>query len=277
MSVRNIFADESHDIYTVRTHADGPDGELPLTAEMLINRPSGDLFGMTMNAGMGWSPDELDRDGILLLSTLGGLRGADGKPVALALHQGHYELDIQIKAAAEVIKANHALPYAVYVSDPCDGRTQGTTGMFDSLPYRNDASMVMRRLIRSLPDAKAVIGVASCDKGLPATMMALAAQHNIATVLVPGGATLPAKDGEDNGKVQTIGARFANGELSLQDARRAGCKACASSGGAVNFWALPGHLRWWPKDWGWQSHIQPLPLPVSLCGGRSPELPRELR
>ena len=71
MSVRNIFADESHDIYTVRTHADGPDGELPLTAEMLINRPSGDLFGMTMNAGMGWSPDELDRDGILLLSTLG--------------------------------------------------------------------------------------------------------------------------------------------------------------------------------------------------------------
>ena len=27
MSVRNIFADESHDIYTVRTHADGPDGE----------------------------------------------------------------------------------------------------------------------------------------------------------------------------------------------------------------------------------------------------------
>ena len=151
MSVRSIFADESHDIYTVRTHADGPDGELPLTPEMLINRPSGDLFGMTMNAGMGWSPDELDRDGILLLSTLGGLRGEDGKPIALALHQGHYELDIQMKAAAEVIKANRALPYAVYVSDPCDGRTQGTTGMFDSLPYRNDASMVMRRLIRSLP------------------------------------------------------------------------------------------------------------------------------
>ena len=167
MSVRNIFADESHDIfYTVRTHADGPDGELPLTAEMLINRPSGDLFGMTMNAGMGWSPDELNRDGILLLSTLGGLRGADGKPVALALHQGHYELDIQMKAAAEVIKANHALPYAVYVSDPCDGRTQGTTGMFDSQPYRNDASMVMRRPFASARREQ-LAGVASCDKGLP--------------------------------------------------------------------------------------------------------------
>lgn len=277
MSVRNIFADESHDIYTVRTHADGPDGELPLTAEMLINRPSGDLFGMTMNAGMGWSPDELDRDGILLLSTLGGLRGADGKPVALALHQGHYELDIQMKAAAEVIKANHALPYAVYVSDPCDGRTQGTTGMFDSLPYRNDASMVMRRLIRSLPDAKAVIGVASCDKGLPATMMALAAQHNIATVLVPGGATLPAKDGEDNGKVQTIGARFANGELSLQDARRAGCKACASSGGGCQFLGTAGTSQVVAEGLGLAIPHSAPPLPVSLCGGRSPELPRELR
>lgn len=240
MSVRDIFDNENQDIYCVRTHAAGPQGELPLTSDMLINRPSGDIFGMTMNAGMGWAPDELDHDGILLLSTQGGLRGAEGKPVALALHQGHYELDIQMKAAAEVIKANNALPYAVYVSDPCDGRTQGTSGMFDSLPYRNDASMVMRRLIRSLPGAKAVIGVASCDKGLPATMMALASQHDKATVLVPGGSTLPARHGEDNGKVQTIGARFANGELSLQAARRAGCQACASSGGGCQFLGTAG-------------------------------------
>ncbi|PJR62447.1 YjhG/YagF family D-xylonate dehydratase [Raoultella sp. T31] len=240
MSIDDIFAGDNPDIYRVRTHAPGPQGELPLTGDMLINRPSGDIFGMTMNAGMGWSPDELNQDGILLLSTLGGLRGQDGKPVALALHQGHYELDIQMKAAAEVIKNHHALPYAVYVSDPCDGRTQGTTGMFDSLPYRNDASMVMRRLIRSLPGAKAVIGVATCDKGLPATMMALASQHDKATVLIPGGATLPALHGEDNGKVQTIGARFANGELSLQDARRAGCQACASSGGGCQFLGTAG-------------------------------------
>ncbi|MGS3451907.1 YjhG/YagF family D-xylonate dehydratase [Klebsiella electrica] len=240
MSIDDIFAGDTPDIYRVRTHAPGPQGELPLTGDMLINRPSGDIFGMTMNAGMGWSPDELNQDGILLLSTLGGLRGQDGKPVALALHQGHYELDIQMKAAAEVIKNHHALPYAVYVSDPCDGRTQGTTGMFDSLPYRNDASMVMRRLIRSLPGAKAVIGVATCDKGLPATMMALASQHDKATVLIPGGATLPALHGEDNGKVQTIGARFANGELSLQDARRAGCQACASSGGGCQFLGTAG-------------------------------------
>ena len=46
--------------------------------------------------------------------------------------------------------------------------------MFDSLPYRNDAAIVMRRLIRSLPTASGVLGIATCDKGLPATMLALA-------------------------------------------------------------------------------------------------------
>lgn len=236
----DFYDEENQDIYHIRTHAAGPRGELPLTPAMLINRPSGDLFGMTMNAGIGWNPDELDRDEVLLVSTLGGIRGADGKPIALALHQGHYELDVQLRAAAEEIHAGKALPYAVYVSDPCDGRTQGTLGMFDSLPYRNDASMVMRRLIRSLPNTKAVIGVATCDKGLPATRMALASQHDRAVVLVPGGSTLPAVGGEDNGRVQTIGARFANGELSLHDARRFGCSACASAGGGCQFLGTAG-------------------------------------
>lgn len=63
--------------------------------------------------------------------------------------------------------------------------------MFDSLPYRNDAAIVFRRLIRSLPTRRAVIGVATCDKGLPATMIALASMHDLPTILVPGGATLP--------------------------------------------------------------------------------------
>ena len=46
--------------------------------------------------------------------------------------------------------------------------------MFDSLPFRNDAAIVLRRLIRSLPTSNGVLGIATCDKGLPAMMMALA-------------------------------------------------------------------------------------------------------
>jgi len=34
----------------------GPAGKLPFTPEMLREAPSGDLFGLTQNVGMGWSP-----------------------------------------------------------------------------------------------------------------------------------------------------------------------------------------------------------------------------
>src|SRR6202043_3442967 len=133
------------------------------------------------------------------------------------------------------LKSAGAIPFAAYCTDPCDGRTQGTTGMFDSLAYRNDASTVFRRLIRSLPTRKGVLGVATCDKGLPAMMMALAGMNNLPCVLVPGGVTLPASDGEDAGKVQSIGARFAHGELTLERAAELGCRACGSPGGGCQF------------------------------------------
>src|ERR1044072_5390691 len=94
------------------------------------------------------------------------------------------------------------VPFAGFCSDPCDGRTQGTLGMMDSLPYRNDSAEVFRRLILSLPTPHGVIGVATCDKGLPAMMMALAAMHDLPCVLVRGGVTLPAEEGGDAGRVQ---------------------------------------------------------------------------
>ena len=122
------------------------------------------------------------------------------RPMALGFHTGHWEVGLLVAEAARELKALGAVPFSGAVTDPCDGRTQGTTGMFDSLPYRNDAAIVFRRLIRSLPTRKGVIGIATCDKGLPAMMMALAANHDLPTVLVPGGVTLLPEQGEDAGK-----------------------------------------------------------------------------
>lgn len=222
-------------IYEIRTKAAGPAGSLPLTEEMLLNRPSGDIFGLTQNAGMGWDPGEVARKQVLLLSTQGGLRAPDGRPIALGYHTGHWEISALVEAAAKQLRALGLLPFAAFCSDPCDGRTQGTTGMFDSLPYRNDAAMLFRRLIRSLPQRVGVIGVATCDKGLPAMMMALAAMSDLPSVLVPGGVTLPPEQGEDAGAIQTLGARFAHGLISLQDAADLGCRACATPGGGCQF------------------------------------------
>ena len=140
-----------------------------------------------------------------------------------------------VREAAETLRAAGATPFAAYCSDPCDGRTQGTTGMFDSLPYRNDAATVMRRLIRSLPTANGVMGVATCDKGLPATMLALAGSRGLPGVIVPGGVTLPAAGAEDAGQVQSIGARFSRDLVTLDYAAEMGCRACGSSGGGCQF------------------------------------------
>ena len=184
---------------------------------------------------MGWSPDQLSGPEILLLSTHGGLRAEDGTPIALGFHTGHWEVGLLVAEAARELKALGAVPFSGAVTDPCDGRTQGTTGMFDSLPYRNDAAIVFRRLIRSLPTGKGVVGIATCDKGLPAMMMALAASHELPTVLVPGGVSLLPESGEDAGQVQTIGARFAHQQITLDYAAEVGCRACASPGGGCQF------------------------------------------
>ena len=217
------------------TSAAGPQGALPLTEQQLLDAPSGDLFAWSQNVGMGWDPAELNRPQVLILSTQGGIRAADGAPIALGYHTGHWEVGLLMQAAAQELRERGAMPFAGYVTDPCDGRTQGTEGMLDSLPYRNDAALVFRRLIRSLPTRHGVLGVATCDKGLPAMLMALAGTPGLPTILVPGGVTLPPTEGEDAGKVQTIGVRFAQGEISLREAAELGCRACASPGGGCQF------------------------------------------
>jgi xylonate dehydratase len=222
-------------IYNVRTTAAGPGGSLPLTEEMLRNWSSGDLFGLSQDAGMGWNPAHVARDEYLILSTAGGVRADDGTPVALGYHTGHWEVGLLVQAAARELKTLGKVPFAAACTDPCDGRSQGTPGMMDSLPFRNDAAIVLRRLIRSLPRRKGVLGIATCDKGLPAMMMALAGARDLPAVLVPGGVTLPATSGEDAGKVQTIGVRFAHGTITLQEAAEMGCRACASPGGGCQF------------------------------------------
>ncbi len=233
--MNNIYDSGDASLFDVRTHLPGPKGALPITVEMLLQRPSGDLFGWTQNAGMGWDPSKLAGGDFLLLSTHGGIRAADGNPIALGYHTGHWEVGLLMQAAAEELKQAGRVPFAAYCTDPCDGRSQGTTGMFDSLPYRNDAAIIFRRLIRSLPTRRGVVGIATCDKGLPSMMMALAGTPDMPCVLVPGGVTLVAEDGEDAGKVQTIGARFSHGVITLQEAAEMGCRACGSPGGGCQF------------------------------------------
>jgi len=235
ITFENITDSGDASLFDIRTKVPGPQGTLPITAEMLLEKPSGDLFGWSQNAGMGWNPLKMGGKEILILSTHGGIRNPDGTPVALGYHTGHWEVGLLMQAAAQELSSLGAVPFAAYCTDPCDGRTQGTTGMFDSLPYRNDAASVFRRLIRSLPTRSGVIGVATCDKGLPAMMIALAGIPDLPSILIPGGVTLLAEEGEDAGRVQSVGARFAHDRITLEAAAENLCRACASPGGGCQF------------------------------------------
>ncbi len=235
LPLSKLLDSQDPEIYKLQTHASGPGGSLPLQADQLRGMASGDFFGMTQNAGMGWDPKQLLGKHFLILSTQGGLRAPDGSPIALGYHTGHWEIGMLVEEASKSFSEEGAIPFAAYCSDPCDGRTNGTVGMLDSLPYRNDAATVFRRQIRSLPTRRGVIGIATCDKGLPAMLMALAGTPTLPTIMVPGGVTLLAEEGEDAGKVQTLPTRFARQEVDLEYAAEMGCKACGTPGGGCQF------------------------------------------
>jgi hypothetical protein len=95
-----------------RLAGEGPAGRLPFTPAMLRERPSGDLFGLTQDVGMGWSPAELSGPEVVIVSTLGGLRGDDGRPVALGYHTGHWEIGLLVREAALALRERGAIPFA---------------------------------------------------------------------------------------------------------------------------------------------------------------------
>src|SRR5215203_1649547 len=101
----NFFDTNNDQVLEIAARAPGPRGALPITPEMLRDRPSGDLFGWTQNAGMGWEPGALGGREFLMLSTHGGIRRSDGTPVALGYHTGHWEVGLLMEAAAAELKS----------------------------------------------------------------------------------------------------------------------------------------------------------------------------
>ena len=72
-------------IFEIRTNSTGPDGTIELTDDILKHAPSGNLFGLSQNAGMGWNPKDFLGPQFLILNSHGGIR-EDGSPLLLIRH-----------------------------------------------------------------------------------------------------------------------------------------------------------------------------------------------
>ena len=155
---------------------------------------------------MGWDANRLTGKEVLIIGTRGGIRG-DGRPVALGYHTGHWE-DRHADAGggegrSPAAAGSRLRPSStIRATDARRGRTACST------PCRTATTrVVFRRLIRSLPTRRAVIGVATCDKAARhhdcAGLDAQTADHSGA-----GRGDAAADRREDAGQgTQTIGAR----------------------------------------------------------------------
>ncbi len=107
--------------------------------------------------------------------------------------------------------------------------------MMDSLAYRNDAAHgpaapdpLAAHPARRDGDCHLRQGAAGDDDGA-------GVEADLPCIAGARRGDPPAGSGEDAGKIQSIGARFAHGQITLEQAADLGCRACASPGGGCQF------------------------------------------
>src|SRR6202046_471460 len=108
ITAAQVLESEASVFRDTKTHARGPEGVLPITPEMLLTQPSGNLFGLSQNAGMGWETTRLLDPEFLILSTHGGMRAQDGTPIALGFHTGHWEVGLLVAEAEQEMRSHRA-------------------------------------------------------------------------------------------------------------------------------------------------------------------------
>jgi len=184
---------------------------------------------------MGWTPADLRRPEVLVLSTLGRHAQSDGTPLALDTTLGTGRSASSCRRRRRRSAPGAAFPFAAFCTDPCDGRTQGTSGMLDSLAYRNDAGHRPAAAHRFAAHAQGRDGRGHLRQG-PARD-----DHGPRRLPRPPGRDRArgrdpaASDGEDAGKADDRRRASCTGASRWSSAAKSAAGACASPGGGCQF------------------------------------------
>ena len=127
----------------------------------------------SLRLGSGWKIDELSKPQIIVESSYG------------HSHPGSAHLDKLVDEAGIGIKEKGGRAANYFVTDICDGEAQGHDGMNYSLVSRDIMAAMMEIHVKATPFDAGVF-IASCDKSVPAHLMAIA-RLDMPAIFMPGG------------------------------------------------------------------------------------------
>ncbi|MGI6018705.1 MAG: dihydroxy-acid dehydratase [Marvinbryantia sp.] len=169
-----------------------------------------------LRIGTGWKPEDLSKVQVMIESTFGDS------------HPGSGHLDVLVeevrKGVAEA--GGHGARY--FATDMCDGESQGTDGINYSLASREMIANMIEIHAGATP-FDAGVYLASCDKGMPASLMGLA-RVNIPAVVVPGGTMNAGPEMLTLEQLGMYSAKYQRGEIDEEKLNWAKCNACPSCG-----------------------------------------------
>ena len=169
-----------------------------------------------LRIGTGWKREDLSKPQIFIESTYGDS------------HPGSGHLNILVEEVRKGVAEAGGFGARYYVTDICDGESQGTDGINFSLASREMiANMIEIQGNATVSDAG--VYLASCDKGMPGNLMGLA-RVNIPSVVVPGGTMNAGPEMLTLEQLGMYSAKYQRGEIDEEKLDWAKCNACPSCG-----------------------------------------------
>lgn len=169
-----------------------------------------------LRIGMGWTTEDLKKPQIMVESTYGDS------------HPGSVHLDLLINEAEKAIREHNGKAAKYFTTDMCDGQAQGHDGMNYSLVSREYIADMIEIQAMATPFDAGVF-IASCDKGLPGNLKALA-RLNMPSIVITGGIMATGPNMLTLEQLGTYSARFERGEITEKELCFAKENACPSCG-----------------------------------------------
>ncbi|MBQ9196059.1 MAG: dihydroxy-acid dehydratase [Clostridia bacterium] len=169
-----------------------------------------------LRLGTGWKKEDLSKPQIIIESTFGDS------------HPGSGHLDQLVEAARQGAAESGGHGARYFCTDMCDGESQGTDGINFSLASREMIANMIEIHASATPFDGAVF-IASCDKGMPGSLMGMM-RVNIPAVMVTGGVMNAGPELLTLEQLGMYSAQYERGEINADKLCWAKENACPSCG-----------------------------------------------